>query len=335
LRERTGEDRVRAGGTWKRRSLALGVAGLAAPLALLLSLAADAQQPQRPREAPPETCELQGGPTQAVVRVIDAETVLLDDNSEVRLIGALAPRSPDMSPGVPIWPPEADAEAALRDLLLGKSVELAYAERRVDRYGRLLAHLFLNRGSERIWVQGALLSGGHARAYGLPGSFACMRELLAHEHVARQAHAGLWANATYTPQRAYRPRALLRLRNTYQIVAGRVARVVSTKSRTYLNFGKDWRSDFTAGVGAGLLRANPEWAKSLAALEGREIEVRGWIEYRNGPFIDVEDTSQIAIVEDRSQPPALLPGAPLLSSERGAAPHKRKRPAKGPGAVDL
>jgi endonuclease YncB( thermonuclease family) len=318
---------VRVAGRFGQPDLAPAAAGLAL-LGLLLGAPAAAQEPQ---EAP---CELHAGPTRAVVRVIDAETVLLDDNREVRLIGALAPRSPDLSPAAPPWQPEERAAAALRDLVQGSSVELAFGDERVDRYGHLLAHLFLERDGERIWVQGALLSSGNARAYGLPGSFACMRELLAHERVARKAQAGLWANAAYATRRTFLPRALLRLRNSYQIVEGRVVHVAPTKASTYLNFGNDWHTDFTAGISAKLVRANPEWAKTLAGLEGRRIEVRGWIEYRNGPFIAVEDPSQITTVEDGARPDRAPPGGPVMSSERPAPP-KSERPAKRPGAVDL
>jgi hypothetical protein len=162
-----------------------------------------------------------------------------------------------------------------------------------------------------------------------------MRELLAHERVARKARAGLWASAAYAARRTFPPRALLRLRNSYQIVEGRVVHVVSTKASTYLNFGDDWHTDFTAGIAAKLVRANPEWAKTLAGLEGRRIEVRGWIEYRNGPFIAVEDPSQIATVEDGARPDRAAPGGPVMSSDRPAPSPKRERPAKRPGAVDL
>jgi len=319
---------VRVAGNWKRSICVAGIAALALPLALLALPSAA----QGPHAAP---CTLQAGETRAVVRIIDAETVRLDDDREVRLIGALAPRSPDMRPDAAAWPPEQQAEAALRELVLGNSVELAYAQARRDRYGRLLAHLFLNRNGQRLWVQGELLSNGHARAYGLPGSFQCIAELLAHEQVAREAGTGLWANAAYAPQRAFRTREILRQRNTYQIVEGRVVHVATTKSRTYLNFGRDWRSDFTAGIGARLIKKDPDLATTLASLEGKRVEVRGWIEYRNGPFIEVEDPSQIAIVEDRTHPKSIVPKGPSLSSEKSAPPHKRKRPAKKPGAVDL
>src|SRR5437867_3060645 len=83
---------------------------------------------------------------------------------------ALAPRSPDLRPDAQPWPPEQDTVTALRDLVVGRSVELATSGRAKDRYGRLLAHLFLDDNGDRVWVQGRLLSTGHARAYGLPDS---------------------------------------------------------------------------------------------------------------------------------------------------------------------
>lgn len=284
------------------------------------------------------SCTLEAGPTNSVVRVIDAETVLLDDHREVRLIGALAPRSPDLSPSAQPWPAEDAAIAALRGLVLGHSVSLATSGRARDRYGRKLAHLFVERGGERIWVQGEMLAAGHARVYGLPGSYACMRELLAHERVAREASSGLWASAAYAVRSARRARDLMRRRNSYEIVAGNVAKVTVTKARTYINFGHDWRRDFTAGIEARVLRAHPTWAQTLAALAGKRVEVRGWIQYRNGPYIDIQDPSQIAPIEERlpgRSPPA--PGA-MTSSDRDTqpVPEKEQRPApKAPGAVDL
>ncbi len=304
------------------------------------TLTAAAAIAQEKAGAPP-SCTLEAGPTHSVMRVIDAETVLLDDHQEVRLVGALAPRSPDLSPSAQPWLPEEEATAALRALVLGRSVSLATSGRATDRYGRKLAHLFVERDGERMWVQGALLTSGHARVYGVPGSYACMRELLAHERVARDAGTGLWGNAAYAVRSAPQARELMRRRNSYEIVAGPVAKVAVTKARTYINFGADWRNDFTAGIEARVLRANPDWAKTLAALEGKRVEVRGWIQYRNGPYIDIEDPSQIAPAEEvlpgRSPPPA---GAVTSSDrdEHGAqpGPEKEKRPApKVPGALDL
>jgi endonuclease YncB( thermonuclease family) len=316
-----------------------------ATLTLCVTICSTSYVPAQVRAAPAPgedsqnaTCSLQAGPTHTVVRIIDAETVLLDDDRELRLIGALAPRAPDPRPDAEPWPPERQSKTALRDLVLGRKIELAFGARRRDRYGRLLAHAFLDLGGERIWVQGRLLSGGHARAYGLPGSFACAHELLAHERAGRDARAGIWSHGTYAVRSASRAAALLRQRNTFQIVAGRVVHVAATKSNTYLNFGSDWRGDFTAGIERKILRAHPDWAKALGGLEGRRIEVRGWIEYRNGPYIRIEDPSQITVLDEAAPKPTPAPSDPMTSSGRQAAPpgQTQVRPADGqPGDLDL
>jgi hypothetical protein len=79
----------------------------------------------------------------------------------------------------------------------------------------LLGHLFVEENGERVWVQGRLLCTGHAQACGLPDSFACARELLAQERVAREAGAGIWATAAYTTRTAREGAKLLRYRNRY------------------------------------------------------------------------------------------------------------------------
>lgn len=279
-----------------------GAAVIMLALASRLSLVATSLQPLLPAhgfadELKSEPCSLSPGPTRAVVRVLDAETIVLDDGSEVRLIGALAPRLPEVAAGAPVWPPERDAEAALSELILGRSVELGFAGRRTDRHGRLLAHVFLNSDAGRIWVQGHLLSHGHARAYGLPESTSCLTELLAHERLAREGRTGLWSNAAYQERGAYRTYELLRYRNTFQIVRGRVTNAAETKKYVYLNFGSDWRQDFTAGVPLRSVGRSPALLEWLKALKGRSVRVRGWIERRNGPFIEVTDPMQIEVVD--------------------------------------
>jgi hypothetical protein len=87
-----------------------------------------------------------------------------------------------------------------------------------------------------------------------------------------------------------------------------------------------------------VLRANPGWAKSLAQLEGKRVEVRGWILYRNGPYIDIEDRSQVTPVDETLPGRAAPPAGAMTSSDREekAAPEKEERPAPGaPSALDL
>ena len=182
--------------------------------------------------------------------------------------------------------------------MLGRAVELAFAGRRTDRYGRLLAHVFAERDGQRAWVQGELLLRGHARAYGLPESATCLSELIQHEAVAGARASACGPSPAYAERAAYRTRELMRYRGTYQLVTGRIERVASAGGRTYLNFGADWRDDFTAGVALAVLRADPAWAAAVQGMAGRMVRVRGWIERRNGPYVELTDPRQIEVLEE-------------------------------------
>jgi len=239
-------------------------------------------------------CALEPGPTRAVTRVLDSETIALDDGTEVRLVGALGPRLLDEPDETALWEPEREARAELERLTLGKSVELAFSGRRTDRYGRLLAQVFVA-GSERQWVQQQMVRRGHARAYAFADNAQCTTELLADEWMAREKRLGLWANAAYQVRHAESVRDLLRYRSTFQIVEGRVARVTDVRGQVFINFGRDWREDFTARARTADLN---RWGLDARSLEGRRVEVRGWIERRSGPAIELRHASQISVLAD-------------------------------------
>jgi endonuclease YncB( thermonuclease family) len=252
---------------------------------------------------------LEPGPTGSVAKVLDGETLVLDDGIEVRLLGALSPRPPDLGRVPDLWPPAAEAKAALSALTLGRSIDLAYAAGlRFDRYGRHLAHVFVHSGDGRTWVQGHMLEHGYARAYRLPTSSGCMGELLAHEQLARERVVGLWRNRAYQVRSAARTRELLALRGTFQIVEGRVAKASDVRGKVYLNFGMDWRDDFTVTIRPQERRILVQLGIDPLALEGRFVRVRGWIDRRGGPAVELADAAEIEIrdraAEVSPEPPA-------------------------------
>ena len=82
----------------------------------------------------------------------------------------------------------------------------------------------------------------------------------------------------------------------FQIVEGRVLKVAITRRRTYLNFGRDWKRDFTIVVEARFRRAFPERGKRLKKLEGKRVRVRGWLRWRNGPMLTATHPEQIEVL---------------------------------------
>lgn len=268
-----------------------------------LCLAADASPLKSGSAAPVSgSCRVEAGPKRAVVRVIDAETLLLDDGKQMRLVGALAPDAVEQGSSADTWLPDVAARERLAALVAGKTIELAYpAGRRFDRYGRHLAQVYVGDGANRRWVQRELVENGLARAAAGPGQHACIADLIALERVARLAVLGLWSNSAYKVREAWKTRTLLAQIGTFQLVEGRVRDVARTGQRSaeriYLNFGRNWRWDFTAGVSlAGRDDADAVTTR-LQALKGKRVIVRGWIERRNGPYIDVTELAQIESVE--------------------------------------
>ena len=246
---------------------------------------------------------LESGPTHSVTRVLDGETVVLDDTRELRLIGALAPRALDADAEPGAWPTEAAATEALRALVLGKSIEPRSVGERIDRYGRLQAHAFLVEGDARRWVQGALLQQGHARAYAVAGDRSCAEDLLAAERPAREARLGLWAEAAYQVRSADNPAELMRFRTTFQVVEGMIVRVGLTSGSIYLNFDRDWRRGFSVSLRRDDSALLGPYAGNPKSLEGRSVRVRGWIDQRGGaPVIDMSAGGLIEVSETPAAP---------------------------------
>ncbi len=243
-------------------------------------------------------CKLESGPARSVVKIIDGQTLELDDKSQVRLVGALAPQALDGGAEEGAWPLADAAKSELEKLALGKSVELGFASRRSDRYGRLLAHVFVGEGSERTWLQGEMLRRGHARAYALPGSTECLQDLVAAEVHARQSGLRIWEHASYQIRPADRHWELLRYRSTYQLVEGKVRDAADVRGRIYLNFGENWREDFTITVQPTNKRVFEEAGMKLTDLKGRRVRVRGWIERRGGPLIEIYHPSQLEVLSE-------------------------------------
>lgn len=296
--------------------------------AALLSAAASASV-LGAEPATPSGCTLKPGPERTVTAVVDAETLALDDGSELKLAGMLGPRALDVAADVAEWPPEAAAKAALADLVVGRNITAHPVTARSDRYGRLIAHVFVERDGVRQWVQGRMLRDGHARAHDLAGNFVCAEELIAHERQGRELRAGLWSNAAYRERSAFRTRELLRLRSTFQLVTGRVHKVAETKSAIYLNFGADWRADFTAGFKTGRnALATPERTELVRQLEGRMVRVRGWIERRNGPYIEIEHASDIETIDDAAAPAVAARSGDAARGQPLGIPRNAERPGR-------
>lgn len=237
---------------------------------------------------------LVAGERRAVAEVVDGDTVVLEapveGAREVRLIGLQAPKLPLGRPGFPTWPLAAEAKQALEELVRDRTVTLSYGGQRRDRYGRRLAQLHRDDG---LWVQGEMLRLGMARVYTFADNRALAAEMLALEEEARRARRGIWADAFYRVRPA--GRAGGGDIDTFQLIEGKVLDAARVKSRIYLNFGPNWRTDFTVTADSKALRLFREEGLDPLTLEGRDVRVRGWLKSMNGPLIEASHPEQVEI----------------------------------------
>jgi endonuclease YncB( thermonuclease family) len=120
-----------------------------------------------------------------VARVIDGDTILLEDGRKVRYAGINAPEEGD--------PGAREATQANNLLVGGKEVRLEFGGRKTEKRERLLAYVYAG----RIFVQGELVKQGWAfvtRAQSIPR----YREiLLKYQEEAKAAGRGIWAKGEH------------------------------------------------------------------------------------------------------------------------------------------
>jgi endonuclease YncB( thermonuclease family) len=237
---------------------------------------------------------IKGGKS-TVVSVVDGDTVVLDPPinlaNQVRLVGIQAPKLPLNRPNFKKWPLADDSKLLLEQLALGKRVTLSYGGRRMDRHGRLLAHLHLDDGT---WLQGELLRHGMARVYSFSDNRKMVPQMLALEGQARRRRAGIWRHPYY---KILNVESAGRRANTFQLVEGKILDVAIVRGRAYLNFGANWRSDFTISIRPRSVRLFRKMKIDLKSLKGRNIRVRGWLKIYNGPMIEATHPEQIEVLD--------------------------------------
>ncbi len=147
-------------------------------------------------------------------------------------------------------------------------------------------------GDERS-VQEILVEEGAARVAPRTDDTAFIDRLLALEVVAREERRGLWRHASYRPFDAQKAEAAV---GGFHLVEGTVLKAAATRGRTYLNFGEDYKTDFTAGAASRFVRRWAGEGLDLSALTGARVRIRGQVDWINGPSIDLVHRKQVEVL---------------------------------------
>lgn len=209
-----------------------------------------------------ENCRMPSGLREVQVeRVVDGDTLRLTDGRNVRLIGLNTPEK--ARSGKPAEPFALDAMRNLERLVLASTnrVYLQLGEESHDRYGRVLAHVFSRDGRSLEELQ---LASGMGMNVAIAPNTARLTCQLEAEKQARRARRGLWQQRQAQDVRNLNE-------GGFALLRGRVQS--SERSRG------GWRlvleNQLTVNVDGARLAATDE--RYLQSLQGRSVEVRGWV----------------------------------------------------------
>jgi micrococcal nuclease len=121
-----------------------------------------------------------------VARVIDGDTLLLSNGERVRLIGVDTPEL--HHPLKPVQYFAREASEFTRSMVEGKRVRLEYERRKRDKYGRLLAYVYLEDGT---LLNAEIIKRGYGFAY-TKYPFRYLDVFRQYQREAREHERGLW-----------------------------------------------------------------------------------------------------------------------------------------------
>ena len=93
-------------------------------------------------------------------RVVDGDTIILSNGEKVRLIGVDTPET--VRPNTPVEYYGKEASAFTKKMVEGQPVKLEYDLQQRDKYGRLLAYVYLMDGT---FLNAEIIKQGYGHAY--------------------------------------------------------------------------------------------------------------------------------------------------------------------------
>jgi len=145
-----------------------------------------------------------------------------------------------------------------------------------------------------------MLGTGMARVYTWAGYDQDSPVLYNAERAARNNKQGIWNAAVtdgYYDVRKPDPDPLAQYVDSVQIVEGIIVKTADVRGTVYLNFGADYRTDFTIAISKKSRRAFKRTNIDPLTLTGAHVRVRGYLELYGGPIIWLNDPDRLEVLD--------------------------------------
>ena len=230
-----------------------------------------------------------------VVEVIDGDTVRLSNGRLLRYIGLDTPevRIKDKGGNFQYRPQPFSLEAKEfnRKLVEGKLIRIEFDVEKTDRYGRLLGYCFF----DKTFVNARLIEQGYAVISTIPPNVKYVELFIDAQKKARKANKGLWGSFPII-NHSQTSKYINQIRSVEGVVVG----TYKSAKCVFLNFGQNYKNDFTVVIFNNVLDTfSREGIDPLSFYNGKRIRVNGKIREYNGPEIIVNSPYEIEVLEGK------------------------------------
>ncbi|MFC1514591.1 thermonuclease family protein [Candidatus Omnitrophota bacterium] len=232
-----------------------------------------------------------------IAEVIDGDTLALANGRHLRLIGLDTPETKKKTAeGFVDDPAPFSLEAArfTRELAQGASCRVEFDLEKEDRYRRLLGYCFIQtEGSPEIFLNEQLLAQGYAVLYTYPPNTKYVDRFVAAQRLARREKKGLWGG--YEVIAPHEAGAFL---GQIRTVRGRVVSTHHSPKVILLNFGGDYRTDFSVAIFKNSFEYfHKQGIVPEVFYKDKTVSVSGRIREYNGPEIIANIPEEIEVIE--------------------------------------
>ncbi len=202
------------------------------------------------------------------------------------------------------WPetePEATQAASHLADFRGRSLTIS-ARGEDDRWGRTRIEAVAGPATdtdEPVDLAADLVAAGLAQTDAGESDLICRADLIALEAEPRAARRGVWREAV---RDARDGPALVALAGRFVVAEGRIVGVGERTERTYLDFVRNSAEGLTVIVSKRTWRIMRERGLTASTLRGRLARVRGRVEVRRGPTLDIVSADMIEVLEGERAP---------------------------------
>ena len=249
-----------------------------------------------------------------VVSIDEKLELTLNDGRVLRIAGIDPPRPTPDNPDL-----DQKSRDTLANWLNGRDIGFQPLGTALDRWGRLPCFVFAaaSASDQRLLSVGeALLDAGLARFKPSTEAKSCRTALLAAEASARAAGLGVWSDPYYMVIKATGRSVFAEKAATSVIVEGQVTNVVAGAARTTLSFGPRRGEDFSVTILQRNIKTFIAAGLNVPGLTGRVLRVRGLLDLRFGPQMEISSPDEIELITDTpieaamQPPPASFPSKP-------------------------